>query len=330
MIMKKIIALLILVVAGLGAWFSFSKPLSTGLTLYGNVDQRQIELAFLDSERVAEVLVQEGEEVQAGQILARLETRRLRDKIAVAEAQVASAEAALLRLRNGSRPEEIDQARAAVASARAEVAFSQASHKRYNGIWKDSKGQAVSKQEVDKTLLELNVARARLLEEEKGLRLAELGPREEDIAEAEATWQENRRNLEALRNQLDDAALKSPAHSVVNRRLLEPGDMASPSRAVFSLAVLSPKWVRAYVAETEMGRLRPGMKATVHTDSHPEQRVSGSIGFISSVAEFTPKSVETTELRTSLVYEVRIHVEDTQNILRLGMPATVHFPETEL
>ena len=117
---------------------------------------------------------------------------------------------------------------------------------------------------------------------------------------------------------------------MVNRRLLEPGDMASPSRAVFSLAVLSPKWVRAYVAETEMGRLRPGMKATVHTDSHPEQSVSGTIGFISSVAEFTPKSVETTELRTSLVYEVRIYVEDTQNILRLGMPATVRFPETGL
>ena len=330
MIMKKIIALLVLAGAGLGAWLYFSRPLSTGLTLYGNVNQRQIELAFIDSERVAEVLAQEGEEVQAGQILARLETRRLRDKIAVAEAQVASAEAALLRLRNGTRPEEIDQARAAVASAKAEVAFSQANHKRYSGIWKDSKGQAVSKQEVDQALLELNVARAKLLEEEKGLRLAEIGPREEDIAEAEAKLQENQRTLEELRNQLDDAELKSPAHSVVNRRLLEPGDMASPSRAVFSLAVLSPKWVRAYVAETEMGHLRPGMKATVHTDSHPEQSVSGTIGFISSVAEFTPKSVETTELRTSLVYEVRIYVEDTQNILRLGIPATVRFPETGL
>lgn len=327
--MKKIIALLILVGAGLAAWLYFSKPLSTGLTLYGNVDQRQVDLAFLDSERIAEVLVQEGEEVQPGQILARLETRRLRDRIAVAEAQAASAEAALLRLRNGTRPEEIEQARAAVASAKAEMDFSQANHKRYSDIWKDSRGQAVSKQEVDQAQLELNVARAKLLEAEKGLRLAEIGPREEDIVEAEARVQENRRNLAELRNRLDDAELKSPSRSVVNRRLLEPGDMASPSRAVFSLAVLSPKWVRAYVSETELGHLRPGMKATVHTDSHPEQAIPGTVGFISSVAEFTPKSVETTELRTSLVYEVRIYVEDAPNILRLGMPATVCFPDME-
>lgn len=117
------------------------------------------------------------------------------------EAQVASAEAALLRLRNGTRPEEIDQARAAVASAKAEVAFSQANHKRYSGIWKDSKGQAVSKQEVDQALLALNVARAKLLEEEKGLRLAEIGPREEDIVEAEAKLQENRLQSGRTRNQ---------------------------------------------------------------------------------------------------------------------------------
>ena len=130
-----------------------------------------------------------------------------------------------------------------------------------------------------------------------------------------------------MRNRLDDAELKSPAHSIVNRRLLEPGDIATPQRAVFSLAVLSPKWVRAYVAETNLGRLRPGQAVTIHTDSHPEPGLAGTVGFISPVAEFTPKSVETPELRTSLVYEVRIHVEDPQNRLRLGMPATVRFPE---
>lgn len=99
--------MLLLIGIGFGAWRYFVKPVSAGLTLYGNVDQRQVELAFIDSERIAEVLVQEGKEVQPGEILARLETRRLRDKIAVAEAQVASAKAALNRLRNGTRPEEI-------------------------------------------------------------------------------------------------------------------------------------------------------------------------------------------------------------------------------
>lgn len=104
--------------------------------------------------------------------------------------------------------------------------------------------------------------------------------------------------------------------------------MASPQKAVFSLAVMSPKWVRAYVSETEMGRVKPGMDAVVLTDSHPEQGIPGKVGFISSVAEFTPKTVQTPELRTSLVYEVRVYVDDPANVLRLGMPATVSFPGT--
>ena len=322
-IIKRIIVLLLLGGVGVGVWYYFPAPVADEFVLYGNVDQRQVELAFLDSERIAEVLVQEGAEVRPGQVLARLETRRLRDRIAVAEAQIVAAEVALTRLKNGTRPEEIDQAKAAVASAQAEVAFAEAQHKRYSDISR----QAVSQQEVDAAALRLDVARARRVEAEKGLRLAEIGPREEYIAEAEAVVQERRRGLEQLRNQLDDAELKSPAHSVVNRRLLEPGDMASPQRAVFSLAVLSPKWVRAYVAETSLGRVRQGMSVLIYTDSHPGQGMEGTVGFISSVAEFTPKTVETAELRMSLVYEVRIYVADPDNVLRLGMPVTVRFPE---
>ena len=326
--MKKIIVIALLMIgAGLITWFRLSKPVNTDLVLYGNVDQRQIELAFLDAERVAEVLVQEGDIVQPGQVLARLETRRLRDKIAVAESQLASSEAVLLRLKNGTRPEEIDQARAAVNSAQAELAYADSNFKRYTLLWKNSRGQAVSKQDMDKAKLTLNMAQAKLQEAQKGLRLAQIGPRSEDIAQAEAQVGEHRQALTELRNQLGDAELKSPAASVVNRRLLEPGDMASPQRAVFSLAVLSPTWVRAYVSETDMGRIRLGQNATVHVDSAPDKSISGTVGFISSVAEFTPKSVETTELRTALVYEVRIHVDDVQNVLRLGMPATVCFPE---
>lgn len=323
---KKIIPLLILAVAGLGAWLYFGAGASDELILYGNVDQRQIELAFIDSERIAEILVQEGMEVQEGQLLALLETRRLKDKIAVAEAQLESAKAALSKLKNGTRPEEIDQSRAAVTSAEAEMAFAEAQYKRFDGLFKNSTGKAVSKQDLDAALLQRNIARAKLLERQKALRLAEIGPRDEDIAEASARLAERERALEELHNRLGDAELKSPAHSIINRRLLEPGDLASPQRAVFSLAVLSPKWVRAYVSETELGRIAPGMQALIHTDSHPDKGISGTVGFISSVAEFTPKAVETRELRTSLVYEVRIHVEDPQNILRLGMPATVSFP----
>ena len=325
----KLIALLLLAGAGYYAWLRYPQPESNGLTLYGNVDQRQVELAFTDSERITEILVQEGAEVQPGQVLARLETRRLRDRIAVAEAQVASAEVALARLFNGTRPEEIDQARAAVSAVEAEVAFTKAQHQRYTDTWETSGGKAISRQAVEETLLQLDVANAKLAERQKVLRLAEIGPRAEDIAEAEAALLARQREANELRNRLADAELKSPAHSVVNRRLLEPGDMASPQRAVFSLAVLSPKWVRAYIPETVLGHVRPGMAAAIFTDSHPGEAIAGTVGFISPVAEFTPKAVETAELRTSLVYEIRIYAEDPANRLRLGMPVTVRFPDAD-
>ena len=183
---KNILAPLFLVGAGIGVWFYFSTPRAAGFILYGNVDQRQVELAFIDSERIAEILVQEGMEVHPGQVLARLETRRLRDKIAVVEAQVSSAEAALTRLNNGTRLEEIDQARANVVSAEAEVVFSENQHKRFAMLFKHSAGKAVSKQDVDETLLQRNVSRARLDVERKALRLAEAGPRWEDRVEAGA------------------------------------------------------------------------------------------------------------------------------------------------
>ena len=324
--MKKLRVVILVVAVGVAVWFVWSRyvqPGQGGLELYGNVDQRQISLAFMDAERVAEVLVEEGEKVSAGQVLARLETRRLQDSIAVLEHEVASAEMALNRLKNGTRPEEIDQARAAVVAEEAEVAFARTQYERYNTVWKNSGGKAVSQQDVDETRLRLNVAEARLLQALEGLRLAEAGPRWEDIAEAGAVLQTRKASLEDLRNRLGDAELRCPHDSVVQSRLLEPGDMASPSRAVFSLAILDPKWVRAYVSGANLGFVQPGMEALVVIDSFPGEPLPGRVGFISSVAEFTPKTVQTPELRTALVYEVRILVQDPENRLRLGMPATV-------
>ncbi len=318
--------LLALGLLGGAFWLRVESGVPQGIILYGNADQRQVELAFIDAERIVEVLAEEGDVVKPGQVLARLETRRLRDRMAAVEAQVMVSEAALERLKNGTRPEEIDQARAAVDQAEAEAAYAAQQYKRYSDIWQKSGGTAVSLQNVDETRSRHNVAQAGLLHARKALALAEAGPRQEDIAEAEAVLLNSRRALTELRNNLMDAELKSPAASVVRRRLMEPGDMASPQRPVFSLAVITPKWIRAYLAETELGLVRPGMPAKVYTDSRPDQAIDGTVGFISPVAEFTPKTVQTTELRTSLVYEIRVYVEDPQDIIRLGMPATVVFP----
>ncbi|WP_042996449.1 HlyD family efflux transporter periplasmic adaptor subunit, partial [Bordetella bronchiseptica] len=169
----------------------------------------------------------------------------------------------------------------------------------------------------------LRVARAQAETQAKALQLALLGPRDEDIAEAAAQWQASQAELALLRHRLAQAELKAPTDAVVRARLLEPGDMASPQRPVYTLALTEPKWVRAYLSEPDLGRVRPGMRARVYTDSQPDRAIDGQVGYISSVAEFTPKTVQTETLRTSLVYEIRIRVDDPQDRLRLGMPATV-------
>jgi HlyD family secretion protein len=162
----------------------------------------------------------------------------------------------------------------------------------------------------------------------KALELAQLGPRKEDIAQAEAQLQAYQAQLAFLQQQIKDAALLAPANAVVRSRLLEPGEMSSPQRPVYSLALVDPKWVRAYVSEVDLGRLHPGAEAQVRVDSFPERAYPGWVGFISPVAEFTPKSVQTEELRPSLCYEVRVFVKDSHDDLRLGMPATVSVPLT--
>jgi HlyD family secretion protein len=299
------------------------------IVLYGNVDIRQVELPFAESERIAEVLVREGDSVQAGQVLARLETQRLLPRAQQAEAQLAAQTQILLRLRNGTRPEEVAQARAALSAAQAEAANALSVYERTKSISDSSSGRAVSKQDLDAALAALRMSEARVESQRKALDLALAGPRKEEVAQAEAQVNAAKAELELLQRQLKDAELISPTDAIVRNRLMEPGEFATPQRPVFSLAVTTPKWVRAYASERALGHIKVGQPARVTIDSFPESPLEGSVGFISSVAEFTPKTVQTEELRTSLVYEVRVFVEDPENRLRLGMPATVRIERSD-
>jgi HlyD family secretion protein len=293
------------------------------LVLYGNVDLRQVELAFNNSERIAEVLVQEGAKVKRGQVLARLDTSRLGPQTATAQAVVEAQQAVVDKLHHGSRPEEIAQAHANVASAKADEVNAEQQWRRFTALTTLTTGRAISQQDLESAKAAVDTAQARLAVAEKGLDLSEIGPRKEDVAQGEAQLRANAAELELLQRQLADSELVSPCDAVVRSRLLEPGEMASPQRPVLDLAITDPKWVRAYVPEPDLGKIHMGMKASISTDSFPLRALSGWVGFISSVAEFTPKPVQTEELRSSLVYEIRIFVQDPQDEMRLGMPATV-------
>ena len=321
-----LIALVILVIGALvgGAWWLADRNgADDELAIYGNVDLRQVDLAFNNSQRIAEVLVEEGDSVRRGQIVARLDESRLAPQVAQAEADVAAQRHVVDRLHSGTRPEEIDQARANLQAAEAEAANARLLFGRLKDVAEESDGGAVSKQDVDNAEAALATAEAQVEVSRKALELALAGPRKEDVAEAEARLRAGEAQLELLRQELVDTELVAPVDAVVRTRVMEPGEMASPQRPVFLLAVTNPKWVRAYVAEPDLGKVREGMAAAIEVDSFPGRHFKGWVGFISPVAEFTPKAVQTEELRTSLVYEVRAFVDDPDNELRLGMPATV-------
>ena len=328
---RAVIVILLLAAATAGGWHWWSQRKvenASELTLYGNVHIRQVSLAFDGSGRIAELHAEEGDRVTAGQVIGLLDTRTLELQAEVQAATVEAQRQTLLKLKNGPRPEEIAQVRAQLASAeaasvRAGQDFSRASRLR------SPSGGAISEQSFDQAQASLEAAKAKVEELRAALQLVEAGARDEDIATAAAQLKASEANLALLRHQIDQGRLRAPVDAVVRSRLREPGDMATPSSAVFALALTGPKWVRVHVSETDLGKIRPGMAAQVFTDSHPDQPIDGKVGYISSVAEFTPKSVQTEELRTSLVYEVRIIVEDAGDALRLGQPATVRLPVGE-
>jgi len=310
--------------AGWASWsLGYRSDADKELALYGNVDLRQVQLAFNNSERIVAVLVQEGDRVRRGQVLARLDTSRLQPQVAQAEAQATAQRQVVERLHHGSRPEEIAQARANFDLAKADATKARQDLTRLDALLPK---KAVSQSDFDAGKATLNMAVAKLQVSQKALDLAVIGPRAEDIAQAEAQLKASEAQTQLLRQQLADAELVAPVHGVVRTRIMETGEMSSPQKPVFSLAITDPKWVRAYVSEPDLGRVRPGMAASVVVDSFADRRFEGWVGFVSPVAEFTPKAVQTDELRTSLVYEVRVFVKDPAEELRLDMPATVHLP----
>ncbi len=314
------------VAAFLAYWFTLPAQPTDQLVLYGNVDLREVDLAFNGNERIATVLVQEGDVVHKGEVLAKMDVSRLKPELEQAEAQVAAQKAVVARLHHGSRPQEIAQARANLESARADAENAQIIYQRQKSLFEKGSG---TEQERDNAKAAMDIANAKVNVNEKALDLAIAGPRIEDVDQGEAQLKADEAQLALIRAQFTDATLISPTDGIVRSRLLEPGDMASPSKPVFSLAIISPKWVRAYVSEPDLGHVHPGMAASVMVDSFPDRRFPGWVGFISPIAEFTPKTVQTEELRTSLVYEVRVFVKDDANMLRLGMPATVYLPRQQ-
>ena len=320
------IAILLLVAVAAGVAFWSTRPGHQGrdgaaaLTLYGNVDVRTVALSFRVGGRLAELHFEEGDRIRPGDIIARLDSAPFGDELQRAQAQQAQAQAQLRKLEAGSRPQEIAQAKALVAEREATLRSLTLEYNRVQALVREG---AVARQTFDDITARRDEARSRLNTARQGLALAREGFRAEDIAAARADLQAATAAVAAAQTRLDDTRLLAPAEGVLLTRAQEPGTMLAAGQAIGSLALDRPVWVRAYVDEPDLGRLRPGMSARIVTDTEPDHPFSGQLGFISPEAEFTPKTVQTETLRTNLVYRLRVLVDDPQGKLRQGMPVTV-------
>lgn len=316
-----ILAIFLLVGAGSWGWQQWkASQVSTNIVLSGNVDVREVKLAFRGSDRIADILVQEGDQVHQGDVLARLDTTELALGIRKIEAQIAAQQAVVDKLHNGTRKEEIEQASANYQAAQAAADNAMGIFERRKKIYDSIAG--ISEQELDNARHEAEGKRAAAAAARQVWQEAQNGARAEDVTAAEANLAALREELARQQYLLSQYELKAPSDGVIRSRLLEVGDMASSQAPVFKLSLLDKKWVRVYVNEKELPYVQEGKLATIQIDGRA-QPLQGQVGYISSTAEFTPKTVQTDELRTALVYEVRVYVNDTDHVLRLGMPATV-------
>jgi HlyD family secretion protein len=327
--MKKRILILpiLLLLAGVGVWalkIKLEPGPSPVLRLYGNVDIREVNLGFRVSGRVAQVLRDEGDAVKAGEILARLDDEPNRREAEEARAQVGSLRARLELLEAGNRPQEIAQARALAREREITAENAERLYKRQEELFSS---KTISIQERDDAQASYREAEARLKSAHEQLQLLEAGFRVEDIAQARADLARAQAALASAELRVQDTVLKAPAEGVVLTRAQEPGAILPTGTTVLTLSLQRPVWVRAYVREPDLGRLHPGLQVEVETDSRPGKPYRGQIGYISPRAEFTPKNVETPELRTSLVYRLRVVVENPDDGLRQGMPVTVRATE---
>ena len=296
------------------------EAVSGGLLLYGNMDVRLVNLAFEVEGRIASLSVSEGATAIAGQALGQLDARRLTLSRDVAQAQLAAQRAELDKLIAGARPEEVQKLRADLEAARAEALNSERTAQRTKSL---AARKLASSQDYDDARTASEAASARAAAAQAALDLALAGSRAEDIAAAKARLAALELDLHLAEINLGDASLRAPAAGVIQSRILEPGDLATPSRPVLTLALSEPLWARVYLAEPDLGRVSQGQPASVATDSFPGKSYPGWVGYIAPSAEFTPKSVQTTELRADLVYQAHVFVCNPDGELRQGMPVTV-------
>ncbi len=293
---------------------------SRQIELSGTVEAREIDLAFQVGGRIATLRVDEGDSVQIEQEVATLDAHDFELALSNAIAQAEAAQAALAALRAGTRIQELRVAEAQLAKAQADLDYIRVEFKRIADLVTK---KLAAQDQLDQARQRQNVALAGVEQALQNLALLREGPRREDIDQAAATLRARQATVETTRRQLEYTRLQSPVAGMVSVRLVEAGEIVSPGKTVLRIAELSRPWVRAYLNEKDLTRVRLGQAAQIRIDGLPGKVFEGRLSFISPTAEFTPKTVETHALRVDMVYRVKVQVDNPDGVLKLGQPADV-------
>jgi HlyD family secretion protein len=277
-----------------------------------------VEVSFKIPGRVATRLVDEGALVKAGQVIARLESEDLINEVALRQADLQAMQAALDELLAGSRKEEIAQAVAALAAVEAEAKRLADDYHRQEALFHR---EVIPQQKFDTARAAYETSSAQVRQSAEALALLRKGPRRERIDQARARRGESEVALVQAKTRLGYTILASPVSGLVISKNIEPGEQVSAGTPVVTVGELDTVWVRAYINETDLGRVKVGQKARVTTDTWPGKVYDGIVTFISSEAEFTPKNVQTEKERVKLVYRVKITIPNPNMELKPGMPA---------
>ena len=313
------VLVLIIALAASSYFLYFKKHVDPNqVKVSGNIETNTVGVGFKIAGHVVQRLVEEGDSVKRGQQIAKLETADLELEVANAKAQLLASQATLAQLTNGSRPQDVSAARATLRSAEADKNNAAAEYRRTQQLFAQN---AISTQDRDRSQTAYATATARADQAAQQLSLVLEGPRQEEIELAAARLEQAKQSLKLAQTRLAYAQVASPIDGVVLSKNIESGEYVSPGTPVVTIGELDQVWLKAYISESDLGKVKLGQKVAVTTDTYPNKIYKGTIGYIASEAEFTPKNIQTAEERVKLVYRIKIMIENTARELKPGMPA---------
>jgi len=317
----RVVALAALAVTGVAVvvWLAQGIHGDTGvLAVTGTIEARQVDVSAKITGRIVELAVREGQTVTLGQLIARLDTETLAADVRRAEAALRTAEAQLADLRAGSRSQEIEQARANLRNTEATRVWTERELERTRAL---HGRELVALQEVERARQAHDVAVGNEAAARQRLDLVEAGPRPLEVDAARSRVEEATAALAMARARLDEARLSSPVNGLVLHKNVEAGETVNPGVSLVTLMNPADLWLRAYVPETDIGRVKIGQAARIAVDAFPGRRFEGAISEIGAEAEYTPRNVQTKKERVNLVFRIKIAVKNLDGVLKPGMPA---------